>query len=249
MDKEFLKVNKHGWNTLVKNKEIFSNTSLPEYGPFMANENELGLSKDIVGKSILELGCVSGKSLEYLAKKGAKEVWGIDISEEQIKNAEQLNLKSSKFFISPMEENPGIPLNYFDYVLSLYSLGFSSDPIETLKLASQYLKSGGKFILCWIHPFFNCLKIEDDKLVIGHNYNDENKKIITKGPSKVELFQYNLKISTIINGMIETGMEIEKIIEEEPKEKNEIGDYQSHYFDARKLAASPTTLIIVAKKK
>ena len=44
-------------------------------------------------------------------------------------------------------------------------------------------------------------------------------------------------------------MEIEKIIEEEPKEKNEIGDYQSHYFDARKLAASPTTLIIVAKKK
>ena len=53
-----------------------------------------------------------------------------------------------------MENNPGLPLNYFDYVLSLYSIGFSSNPIETIKLSSSYLKHSGKFILCWTHPFF-----------------------------------------------------------------------------------------------
>lgn len=249
MDKKFCEINRQGWNTLIKNNEPFSNTSLPEYGPFMANEEKLKLFESVKGKKVLELGCASGKSLEYLAKRGASEIWGLDIAEEQIKKAESLEIENSKFFISPMEDNPGLPLGYFDYVLSLYSLGFSSNPLETLRLSSEYLKKGGKLILCWIHPFFNCLKIEDDKLVISHNYNDESKQIITKGPSKVELMQYNLKISTIMNGIINSGMEIEKVIEENPQAENGIGTYQSNYWDARKLKVAPTTLIIVAHKK
>ena len=36
-------------------------------------------------KKVLELGCAKGESLKYLQTKGASEVWGIDISEEQIK--------------------------------------------------------------------------------------------------------------------------------------------------------------------
>ena len=52
-----------------------------------------------------------------------------------------------------------------------------------------------------------------------------------------------------MNGIINNGMEIEQVIEENPQEKNGIGDYQSHYWDARKLKAAPTTLIIVARKK
>ena len=151
---DFLNFDKKGWNQLIKSNKEFSNTSLPEYGPFMVNEEKLQLFKDISGKKVLELGSGSGKSLEYLKSKGAGEVWGIDISEEQIKKAKELNILNSKFIISPMESNPGLPLDYFDYVLSLYSIGFSADPIKTLKLISTYLKKDGKLVLCWIHPFF-----------------------------------------------------------------------------------------------
>ena len=56
-DKEFLEFNKKGWNNLAKSNKPFSNTSLPEYGPFMANEDKLQLFKNIKGKSVLELGC------------------------------------------------------------------------------------------------------------------------------------------------------------------------------------------------
>lgn len=248
-DKEFLEFNKKGWNNLSKSNKPFSNTSLPEYGPFMANEDKLQLFKNIKGKSVLELGCAAGNSLKYLALKGAKEVVGIDISEEQIKKAKSLNIPNAKFWLSPMEENPGIPINHFDYVLSLYSLGFSANPIKTLKLASSYLKSGGTFIMCWIHPFFNCLGIENNKLIITHNYNDESKKVITKGTDQIELLQYNLKISTIVNSLITNGFEISQLIEEEPLSKNGIGDYHSTYWDPKKLESSPTTLIIVACKK
>lgn len=246
---DFQNFNKKGWNELIRTNKAFSNTSLPEYGPFMPNEEKLQLFINVKGKKILELGCASGKSLEYLANQGAQELWGIDISEEQISKAKELKINNSKFFISPMESNPGLPLNYFDYVLSLYSIGFSSNPIETIKLSSSYLKQDGKFILCWTHPFFNCLSIEENKLTIGHSYNNESPVIITKGSDKIELLQYNLKISTLINELISSGLEIDKIIEENPTEVNGIGSYKSPYFDERKLSVAPTTLIIVAHKK
>lgn len=148
-----------------------------------------------------------------------------------------------------MEEDTNIPKNYFDYVLTLYSIGYSSDPIKTIKLSSSYLKQNGKFILSWTHPLFNCLDIQNNKIVINHNYNDEEPQIIMKGSDKIKLLEYNLKISTLINTLILSGLEIDKIIEESPTKTNGIGDYKSPYFDERKLTVAPTTLIIIAHKK
>lgn len=247
-NEDIIEFNKNGWNELIKSNTLFSNTSLPEYGPFMSSEENLQLFKDVNNKIVLELGSGSGQSLKYLSTKGAKEIWGIDISHEQIERAKKLNIKNSKFILSAMEENNKIPTNYFDYVFSLYSIGYSSDPLKVFELASSYLKRNGKFILCWTHPFFNCLDIKDDILTIKHSYNDESAKIIKKGEKGIEFIQYNLKISTLINGLISSGMEIEQIIEESPQVENNIG-YISSYWDEKKLNVSPTTLIIVAKKK
>lgn len=249
MNNKFLEINKKGWNELAKGDSLYSNTSLPEYGPFMNNEEKLNLLKEVKNKKVLELGCASGKGLKYLNDLGAKELWGLDISEEQIKKAKELNIPNSKFIVSPMEENNGIPTNYFDYVLSLYSIGFCSNPLKAFELSSSYLKTGGKFIMCWIHPFFNCVSADNDKLVVTRNYIDEDNVKIIKGTKEVELMQNNLKISTIINGLIDSGMEIDKVIEENPIEKNGIGNYKSPMFDERKLKFAPTTLIIVAHKK
>ena len=245
----FNSFNKKNWNKLVRYNKQFSNTSLPEYGPYMANEEKLQLFKDVKGKKVLELGCASGKSLKFLANRGASEVWGIDISEEQIKKAKTMQLENSFFFISSMENNPGIPLDYFDYVLSLYSIGYSCNPLQTIVLSSSYLKKGGKFILCWTHPFFNCLAVENERIFINHSYNDESPKIIKKGSNGIELIQYNLKISTLINSLISAGFEIESVIEENPTIINGIGNYKSPFFDEKKLQVAPTTLIIVAHKK
>ena len=103
--------------------------------------------------------------------------------------------------------------------------------------------------MCWTHPFFNCLEVENDKIFVNHSYNDETMQIIKKGSNEIELFQYNLKISTLINGLISAGFEIENVIEENPTIKNGIGNYKSPFFDEKKLQVAPTTLIIVANKK
>lgn len=168
-EKEIIEINKNGWNELVRSGKNYSNTSLPEYGPFMRNEEYFNIFKDVKNKKVLELGCAKGESLKYLQTKGASEVWGIDILEEQIKYAKN-NVPTGKFFVSAMEDNPGIPENYFDYCLSLYSIGFSSSLEKTLALVSSYLNKDGKFVFCWTHPFFNCLGIAEDKVVIRKSY-------------------------------------------------------------------------------
>jgi 2-polyprenyl-3-methyl-5-hydroxy-6-metoxy-1,4-benzoquinol methylase len=89
--------NKKNWNKLIKSNKPFSNTSLPEYGPYMVNEEKLQLFKDVKNKKVLELGCASGESLKFLSNKGALEVWGIDISDEQIKKAKKMQLENSFF--------------------------------------------------------------------------------------------------------------------------------------------------------
>ncbi len=250
MDKKvFQKINEDGWNNLVRGGKPYSNTSLPEYGPFMKNENDLHILSNISEKIFLELGCSEGRSLEYLKDNGAKEVWGLDISEEQIDKA-KLNpkLDTNKLFVSPMENNPGLPLNYFDGVLSLYSIGFCSDMKATINLVSQYLKKDGLFIMVWTHPLFNCLDLNDNQVILKKSYNDEQAETIFKGADKVETIQYNLKISTLVNTIIEEGLVIDHIYEEEPIIENHIGSYASSYWDPKKLGVSPTTLIIKAHK-
>ena len=246
-EKEIIEINKNGWNELVRSGKNYSNTSLPEYGPFMRNEEYFNIFKDVKNKKVLELGCAKGESLKYLQTKGASEVWGIDISEEQIKYAKN-NVPTGKFFVSAMEDNPGIPENYFDYCLSLYSIGFSSSLKKTLALVSSYLNKDGKFVFCWTHPFFNCLGIAEDKVVIRKSYNNEALANITKGEDKIPMVQYNFKISTIINAMIKSGLTIEKMIEDKPIQENHIGNYKSNFWDKRKIESAPTTLIIIAKK-
>ncbi|MCX8073966.1 MAG: class I SAM-dependent methyltransferase [Clostridia bacterium] len=212
-------------------------------------KKKLKLFSGVKNKKVLELGCAAGKSLEYLVEQGASEVWGLDISSEQINVAkDNKNLKDARFFVSPMEENPGIPENYFDYVFSLYSIGFSSNIFETIKLSSQYLKSNGTFIISWTHPFFNCLDINEDKVIVKRSYNDEEIDEITKGPDKIKMMQYNLKISTLVNMIIKAGLVIDRIIEEKPVSENHIGNYKSTFWDPRKINSCPTTLIIIAHK-
>ena len=86
----FIKINQQGWDDLIKSNKPFANTILPEYGPFLKrNEEEIGLFENLKNAKILDLGCGEGESLEYLYKKGASDIWGIDISKEQIFKAKK----------------------------------------------------------------------------------------------------------------------------------------------------------------
>lgn len=144
---EILKVNKEGWDKAAPH---FSGiTALPVYGPLIETEAELGLFDEINTKKILEIGCGDGYSLEYMAARGAGELWGLDLSTAQIEAAKK-HLGScdisANLFVAPMEKDIGLPKQYFDIVFSIYALGWTTDLPATLSLVFSYLKPGGSFI-------------------------------------------------------------------------------------------------------
>lgn len=246
----FIEINKNGWNSLIKSKKCFSNTTLPEYGPFLKrNEEEIGLLSGLKGAKVLDLGCGEGESLRYLYNKGASEIWGIDISKEQIEKAKtKFSMFKENFFVSPMENEVQLPNNYFDYIVSIFSIGYTSSIIDTFQNAYKYLNDNGSMIISWTHPFYYCLSVEDNKVIINKSYFNEKSEIITKGPDKIKLVQKNLMLSTIINAARTVGFYVDIMLEEETILKDDVNGYKSTFWKKEKTVNCPSTIIFKFKK-
>ena len=163
-----LATNRAGWNQVAPS--FYGGTALPEYGPLAPTEDTLRLLEVTPELRALELGCGSGHSLRYLAERGAREVWGLDLSSVQVAFAEETlrdHASRSRLFESPMEVNPGIPSDYFDLVFSLWGLGWTTDLPATMALVAEYLRPGGCFLLSGEHPAYSCLEWNGSQYVVS----------------------------------------------------------------------------------
>lgn len=202
----------------------FGTTALPEYGVKFVTENELQLFQDIAGKKALEICCGSGHSLKYLAERNAGELWGIDLSQKQLDNAKQLlteNGYTANLICAPMEADIAIPKDYFDFVYSIYGIGWTTDLQGTFNKIASYLKKDGHFIFSWHHTLHYCVAwscaerkdiIEDGKLIFNKSYFDES--YFTMPVHDSEIILCNRKISTYINALAKAGFVIEQMIEQ-----------------------------------
>lgn len=250
--REFIETNRNGWNQLIRSKKKFANTILPEYGPFLRrNEETIQLLGEIKGKTVLDLGCGEGESLEYLYHKGASSLYGLDISEEQItKVKERFPEFKNQFFVSPMEEKIEDLRNKFDLAVSIFSIGYTSDLYQTFENVYQYLKPDGFFVISWTHPFYYCLGMnEKQQVILNHSYFKEEGEKVTKGPDKVILAQKNVMLSTFINEAIKAGFYVDRILEEETVQKDDVNGYKSTFWRKEKTENCPSTIIFKFRKK
>lgn len=250
MKENILKMNKYGWDKIAPH--YFGITALPEYGPLIATENELKLLGNIQGKKVLDIGCGSGHSLEYMACQGAGELWGIDLSSAQIEIArDYLGGKDLRvnLFSAPMECEIGLPKNYFDIVYSIYALGWTTDLKQTLELIHSYVKDGGIFVFSWDHPMFQCIKYNTDEVIIEKSYLKEGFEVIEKRGEAICVNR--IKISTYINELTKVGFQVEQLIEGDLSEKfmSEKASCSSNYYSLQKAIKVPSSFIIKARKK
>lgn len=247
--------NRHYWDTYAD--LWFGATALPKYGVCFATENELHLFGDVSGKKLLKICCGSGHSLKYHAERNAGELWGVDFSQKQLENAKQYlreNGYSAKLICSPMEADMDIPNDYFDFVYSIYGIGWTTDLDGTLKKIASYLKKDGVFIFSWHHTLNYCVAWSCDKrkdtvdsntLVMNKSYFDESYFKIPLDGSEILL--RNRKISTYVNALAKAGFAIEQMVEQTDaaimQAKGDISDKEkkaqmlplSVLFKARKL--------------
>ena len=64
MGNESLVLNKKSWDEVAP--RFFGRNPLPEYGPLAPREDDLNLLGDVAGMKVLDIGCGSGHSLQYM---------------------------------------------------------------------------------------------------------------------------------------------------------------------------------------
>jgi len=245
---EILNMNKESWEKSAE--RFFGKTALPEYGPYSLNEEQLNLFGTIANCKVLDIGCGSGHSLQYMGNRGAKELWGLDLSTRQIDTAYNLlsNLKNKvSQFESPMEENPGIPSDYFDIAYSIYALGWTVDLQRTLSHIYSYLRKGGIFIFSWEHPIHDRLSYSQSSYTFKKSYNIEGPEYNEAWHNNVVI--YHRKLSTYINTLIKTGFTIEDVIDDVVLPTNIDSDNPSRWYSSQRAQLVPATFIIKASKK
>ena len=164
-------VNTEFWDTL--GSDFLGVTALPEWGGYLPSEEKLNLLGDMSGKRVLEIGCGNGRSLKHAADLGAADLWGVDISANQIvKTREYLQSQGveARLVCSPMENECGLPGEYFDVVYSVYGIGWTTDLDQTFKRIHGYLKNNGRFVFSWSHHIHKCVSVEEGKLVFSNSY-------------------------------------------------------------------------------
>jgi ubiquinone/menaquinone biosynthesis C-methylase UbiE len=245
---ERLKQNKAGWDKIAD--AWFGSTALPKYAPHMASEDDLQLFGTIEGKRVLDIGCGSGHSLKYMGDHKAQELWGLDLSISQLNNAKdylsEVGYKAN-LYQSPMEENPGLPTDYFDVVYSIYALGWTVNLEGTIKLIASYLKRDGIFIMSWDHPILNCTRVEDKKILIDRSYHPHTLCHMSKDNEAMTFTKW--KLSSYINAFSKAGMTVETLIEDVPNDilEGEFSD-DDRYYSKNKAKMIPLSMIIKARK-
>ncbi|MEY8350944.1 methyltransferase domain-containing protein [Bacillus cereus] len=247
---KMLEINKKCWDIVAP--YFFQVDSLPKYGPYTDSEDEIQLFDTIKNKKVLDIGCGSGHSLAYMAKHGAEELWGVDLSTTQIDTAKQTLKDWNPYLVcAAMEDEIDIPKEHFDIAYSIYALGWTSDLQKTLQLVYSYLKKGGSFVFSWEHPIYSNLQYGTSEIVLESSYYEEVP--ITFETFKGEAVQavlYKRKLSTYINELIKAGFTIERIVEDEPSSDfdGQAAAPSKKYYSLHKARMLPTTLIVKARK-
>ncbi|MFA6198590.1 MAG: class I SAM-dependent methyltransferase [Patescibacteria group bacterium] len=226
-------------------------TALPAWAVFGVGK-DLGLIPTIKGKSFLEIGCGSGRSIAYLARHGAKKIYAIDASPTQIREAAKFNhvahqRETVKLFTGPMEKKYPIPP--VDIVFSIYGLGWTQRPEITLRHIYRYLKPGGRFIWSWDHALFFDVGYEKDKFVVQHSYHDE--RVLHRKDWKrpgVNIFITYRKTETWFRLLTEAGFNIIEYHEPKPKNTDRAHRDPKKYYSLQKAKLIPASFIFVCQK-
>ncbi|WP_173917814.1 class I SAM-dependent methyltransferase [Halobacillus sp. Marseille-Q1614] len=242
-----LTINKKCWDSIAHHFD--GKDALPDYGPYSQSEEELQLLGNIDNTTVLDIGCGSGHSLEYVRNKRAREVWGVDISESQIQTARTLlPYENVSLHCGPMEEKGTIPENYFDIVYSIYALGWTMDLRTTLSLVYSYLKEGGIFVFSWEHPFYPTVDVKEGRIEVTQAYEQSQHRIFESFKEDgIQAVMKRRTLSTYINELIQAGFTIEKLIEGSGRSEAE-ASYSQRYYSSFKASKVPATFIIKVRK-
>lgn len=137
-------------------------------------DNLLAYLKPSANSKILDIACGRGRHSIYLNKKGY-DVTGIDLSEQNIKYAQQFEQKNLHFYVHDMRRLSYI--NYFDIAFNLFtSFGYfetEKEHLSALKAFRKSLKSDGILVMDYFNTrkIINNLTNQETKIIDGIEFH------------------------------------------------------------------------------
>ena len=115
---------------------------------FELKRNDLVFKNISGGNKILEIGCGEGELLFKLRKR-YKELWGIDISEIQIKNTKKRVRAIKNIHVKVGDANKKLEFKdfFFDIIIAIEVLEHLFDPYHFMEECRRLLKSKGTLIV------------------------------------------------------------------------------------------------------
>jgi SAM-dependent methyltransferase len=222
----YFKTNKETWNKKVA---VHAESNMYELEAFKAGKSslmryELEALGNVNGKSLLHLQCHFGQDTLSWARMGAECV-GVDLSDEGIKLAKQLNDElqlDAEFVCCNVLDTSKHISKTFDIVYTSYGvIGWLPDLKPWGKMIAERLKVGGTFYIVEFHPILWMFDYVDGKPKLKYHYSqdeviyEEYEGTYANPSSKIVSKEYgwNHGLSEVVNALIEAGLEIDYLNE------------------------------------
>ncbi len=240
------------WDSMTSDYEDFTNRENS-----YSNEIEWPCIKEMLpilkDKTILDIGCGTGRFSFYFDSYEPKSILGIDISEEMLAYAKNKNKSYRiKFQKCSVEDISEIVSEKFDFVFSSTATHYFPDLKEAFRSIHNVLAENGIVILSAMHPLYTAEypfdKDGEWKIRYLHKEIREYYQPWTKyGKSKngVVCKSYHYTFSDYINGLREAGLEVKEIQEPGPPVKWRESN-NDRYED---LLNEPIYIVIKCKKR
>ncbi|PFA67690.1 SAM-dependent methyltransferase [Bacillus sp. AFS015802] len=196
------------------------------YNDFLEQPAMKGELPDLKGKRVMDLGCGTGGLSKHCIELGAASVLGVDISEKMIKRALQENHDGRIQYICSPVEDLSVSKESFDLIVSSLALHYVEDYESLIEKLHSLLAPGGMLIYSIEHPIVTARKDmnnwwvnpEGDRMhwAFDH-YREEGKREQHWYVDGV--IKYHRTIPTLMNGLIEHGFMLEKVLEPLPTQQ------------------------------
>jgi SAM-dependent methyltransferase len=183
----------------------------------------LSLLPDPMGSRVLDLGCGAGQLAHHLAKRGAAEVLGIDLSENMLALARSHWSHPRVTFQRVAMEDAAFPPNRFELVVSSFALHYVADYHGLCQRIAGWLVRGGVLVYSTEHPVYLTRATAEGWVCDAagrplywavDRYGEEGLREESWFVDGVQ--KYHRTLATLLNGLIEAGLKIERVLEPAP---------------------------------
>lgn len=248
------KVNDYDYYAALRQKELKNGEKLPHR--FVEKPAMRSVLPDLTGKRVLMLGCGSGEESTLLEEFGGASMFGIDLSVESVKLAND-TYPNHRFSVGDMH-HLDFADGEFDFVYSSLTIHYSDKPLNVYKEAYRILKPGGSLQFSIGHPMRWAsarITLEGTPTkVLGYS-EGEQQPALYGNYSKFAQYQETFKSGEVLEFWIgppsmhfsllkQAGFTIEEFIE--TKAVDECRGVDAYYYE--RFSNFPQFVVFVARK-